>query len=203
MPILDSAQYSLDFYRSCNYTNTLFSTLKQPKAAAQLFNYTIEVVDEDEGYEPGLSHPVNFLNYIFIAKLRRLVVKKQRSKVMQDINSQQYDKFVAKLNKTKLIVEPTSIRFQSTDKEDLKQTLKEVATLIYRCYPSINLRIICANKARQRELEKILGDAYLAVQNQKAKAQYQFFTPRYDDLYNYGNCEPSAPELPPHAAPAA
>ncbi|MDF2867501.1 MAG: hypothetical protein K0S11_971 [Gammaproteobacteria bacterium] len=190
MPVLNSYSSSLfNLYRS----NSLFNPVSKSKAVSPRFEYALEAVDEDSVREPGLSYQIDFLNLIFIAKLRTFVIKKRRGMVLEDINTQRHEEFVAKMGKLKMRVEPTRISFESNDEEELKQILKEIAMLIYSNYSNITLRIRCTNKTRQQALEKVLTEAQLEVENQKAKQNYQFFTTPYQNLTEYKYCEPSAP----------
>jgi hypothetical protein len=196
MTLFDSYQPLADLYHSTYYPSSLFSLVEKPKALNPKVSYTLEVVDDDYANEPGLTYQVDFLNLIFIAKLRTWVTKKRIGKVLKDINTQQYAEFVANVNKVKIRVESTRISFEAKGDDDLKEILKEIATLIYSNYSNITLRIQCTDKARQTLLEKILDEAYLAVEKQKARQRYQFFTVPFNDLTGC-NLQPSAPPLEP------
>lgn len=193
MPVLNSPN-PVGFYRSYQYSHAA-SKAKSPNAEPQ-YSYTLQVVEPEESYEPGLDYGVNFLNYLFVAKLRTWVVKKRRGRVLKDIDSNNTQQFVAKVNRTQITVQPNCIKFDSTDETDLEQSLREVAMAIFTNYSNISLRITCANKSLQRKLEKILTEVYLYVENRKLKQRYDFFTSVYEDLSLAEQAKPSAPPLP-------
>lgn len=152
----------------------------------------------------------DFLNVLFIAKLRNWLQQTYKDvNIIQDISSLQTKQFKAKVNKTEITIRKNGIFFVAKSDAELKKTFKDVALMLYRNYPGINLSVICADKAMKSALEEVLREAYIAVELEKSPAYpavslvkqddesvFQPSVPSYSEVYKNGylpGFEPSAP----------